>query len=95
MVYELLIAASVLGLKFYPVVLNQLFKIDDKAFVELFSSLLDLNYITPVNESAYEFKSTILWKTILEIGRKDRNFMNINEKLFVILSGFTLSSHSS
>ena len=95
MVYELLIAASVLGLKFYPVVLNQLFKIDDKSFVELFSSLLDLNYITPVNESAYEFKSTLLWKTILEIGRKDKNFMNINEKLFVILSGFTLSSHSS
>lgn len=95
MVYELLIAAAVLGLKFYPVILNQLFKIDDKAFVELFSSLLDLNYITPVNESAYEFKSTMLWKAVLEIARKDRNFMNVNEKLFVILSGFTLSSHSS
>lgn len=95
MVYELLMAAAVLGLKFYPVVLNQLFKIDDKAFVELFSSLLDLNYITPVNESAYEFKSTILWKSILENVKKDKNFMNVNEKLFVILSGFTLSSHSS
>jgi len=95
MVYELLIAAAVLGLKFYPVVLNQLFKVDDRTFVELFSSLLDLNYITPVNESAYEFKSTMLWKSILEIARKDRNFMNVNEKLFVILSGFTLSSHSS
>ena len=95
MVYELLMAAAVLGLKFYPVVLNQLFKIDDKVFVELFSSLLDLNYITPVNESAYEFKSTMLWKSILEIVRKDKNFMNVNEKLFVILSGFTLSSHSS
>ena len=95
MVYELLIAAAVLGLKFYPVVLNQLFKIDDKAFVQLFSSLLDLNYITPVNESAYEFKSTMLWKAILDIVRKDKNFMNVNEKLFVILSGFTLSSHSS
>lgn len=95
MVYELLMAAAVLGLKFYPVVLNQLFKIDDKAFVELFSSLLDLNYITPVNESAYEFKSTMLWKSILENAKKDKNFMNVNEKLFVILSGFTLSSHSS
>ncbi len=95
MVYELLMAAAVLGLKFYPVVLNQLFKIDDKAFVELFSSLLDLNYITPVNESAYEFKSTMLWKSILENVKRDKNFMNVNEKLFVILSGFTLSSHSS
>ena len=95
LVYELLIAAAVLGLKFYPVVLNQLFKVDDKEFVALFSSLLDLNYITPVNESAYEFKSTRLWKSILEIARKDKNFMTVNEKLFVILSGFTLSSHSS
>lgn len=95
MVYELLMAAAVLGLKFYPVVLNQLFKIDDKAFVELFSSLLDLNYITPVNESAYEFKNTMLWKSILENVKRDKNFMNVNEKLFVILSGFTLSSHSS
>ncbi len=95
MVYEILIASAVLGLKFYPVILNQLFKVDDRTFVELFSSLLDLNYISPVNETAYEFKSTKLWKTILEIAKKDRNFMNINEKLFVILSGFTLSSHSS
>ena len=94
-VYEILIASAVLGLKFYPVILNQLFKVDDRTFVEMFSSLLDLNYITPVNETAYEFKSTKLWKTILEIARKDRNFMNINEKLFVILSSFTLSSHSS
>lgn len=94
-VYELLIAAAILGLKFYPVVLNQLFKIDNKSFVELFSSLLDLNYISPVNESAYEFKNTKLWKTILDIARRDRNFMNINEKLFVILSEFTLSSHST
>ena len=95
MVYELLIAAAVLGLKFYPVVLNQLFKVDEKTFIELFTSLIDLNYIIPVNESAYEFKSTMLWKSILEIAKKDRNFMNINEKLFVILSGLTLSSHSS
>ena len=95
MVYELLLAAAVLGLKFYPVVLNQLFKVEDKTFAELFLSLLDLNYITPVNESAYEFKSTKLWKTILEIARKDKNFRTINEKLFVILSNFTLSSHSS
>lgn len=95
MVYEILIASAVLGLKFYPVILNQLFKVDDKTFVDMFSSLLDLNYINPVNETAYEFKSTKLWKTILDIARKDRNFMNINEKLFVILSGFTLSSHSS
>ena len=95
MVYELLLAAAVLGLKFHPVVLNQLFKIEDKTFLELFKSLFDLNYITPVNESAYEFKSTRLWKAILEIARLDQNFRNINEKLFVILSGFTLSSHSS
>lgn len=95
LVYELLIAAAFLGLKFYPVVLNQLFKVENKEFVALFSSLLDLNYITPVNESAYEFKSTRLWKAILEIARKDKNFMTVNEKLFVILSGFTLSSHSS
>lgn len=94
-VYEILIASAILGLKFYPVILNQLFKVDDRSLAEMFLSLLDLNYITPVNETAYEFKSTKLWKTILEIAKKDKNFFNINEKLFVILSGFTLSSHSS
>ncbi|MGN0019133.1 MAG: hypothetical protein ACI37S_08850 [Candidatus Gastranaerophilaceae bacterium] len=94
-VYEMLIASAILGLKFYPVILNQLFKIDNKSFIAFFSSLLDLNYITPINESAYEFKNTRLWKTILDIARKDRNFMNINERLFVILSEFTLSSHST
>ncbi len=95
MVHELLISSAILGLKFYPVILNQLFKIEDKAFAELFLSLYDLNYITPVNESAYEFKSTKLWKAILEIAKKDIHYRTINEKLFVILSGFTLSSHSS
>ncbi len=95
MVYEVLIASAILGLKFYPIILNQLFKVDDKSFAEMFLSLLDLNYISQVNETAYEFKSTKLWKAILEIAKKDKNFFNINEKLFVILSGFTLSSHSS
>ena len=94
-IYEMLIAASILGLKFYPVILNQLFKIDDKSFVELFSSLLDLNYITPVNESAYEFKSTMLWQTIYSLAKKDKSFNSVNEKLFIILSSLTLSSHSS
>ena len=95
LVYELLLSAAIVGLKFYPVVLNQLFKVDDKTFIDLFSSLLDLNYITPVNESAYEFKSTKLWKAILNVAKTDKNFMKFSEKLFVILSEFTLSSHSS
>lgn len=94
LVYELLIAASILGLKFQPVILNQMFKIDDKTFVDLFSSLLHLNFITPVSETAYEFKSTMLWKSILDIARRDKHFLAVNEKLFVILSGLTLSSHS-
>ncbi len=94
MCYELLLASASLGLKFYPVLLNQLFKIDDRTFIDLFGSLIRLNYITPINELAYEFKNVRLWKTILDIAKNERAFLNLNKKLFAILSDFTLSSHT-
>ena len=94
MCYEILVACATLGLKFYPVLLNQLFKVDDRTFVDLFGSLIRLNYITPVNELAYEFKSVGLWKTILNITKNERAFLNLNKKLFAILSEFALSSHT-
>ena len=94
MCYEILIASATLGIKFYPVLLNQLFKVDDRTFVDLFSSLIRLNYITPVNELAYEFKNVRLWKTILELTKNERAFLNLNKKLFAILSDFSLSTHT-
>lgn len=94
MCYEILVACATLGLKFYPVLLNQLFKVDDRTFVDLFGSLIRLNYITPVNELAYEFKNVGLWKAILNITKNERAFLNLNKKLFAILSEFTLSSHT-
>lgn len=94
MCYEILIACAILGLKFYPVLLNQLFKVDDRTFVDLFSSLIRLNYITPVNELAYEFKNVRLWKAIIDIAKNERVFFNLNKKLFAILSDFALSTHT-
>ena len=94
MCYELLLASATLGLKFYPVLLNQLFKVDDRTFIDLFGSLIRLNYITPINELAYEFKNVRLWKAILDIAKTERAFLNLNKKLFAILSDFTLSSHT-
>ncbi len=94
MCYELLLASATLGLKFYPVILNQLFKIDDRTFVDLFGSLIRLNYISPINEISYEFKNVRLWKTILDIAKNERAFLNLNKKLFAILSDFNLSSHT-
>lgn len=94
MCYELLLACATLGLKFYPVILNQLFKLDDRTFIDLFGSLLRLNYLTPVSELAYEFKNIRLWKVILEIAKADRSFISLNKKLFAIMSEFTLSSHT-
>lgn len=93
-VYEILLTAAALGTKFYPVIINQCLNMNNKTFLDLFSNLLKLNYIAPTSDSAYEFKNNMLYKAILEFAKTDSKFIEINEKLFMILSSFTLSTHA-
>lgn len=91
---EILLTATVSGMKFYPSILNQIFEINEADFILILDLLLKMNFIMKINEFAYEFKNSLLWEAIFEIAKAEDNFVEINEKIFSIYSGYTLSSIS-
>jgi len=91
---QVLLTATVSGMKFYPSILNQIFELSEADFILILDLLLKKNFIMQVNEFAYEFKSSLLWESIFEMAKAENNFAEINEKIFSIYSGYTLSSIS-
>lgn len=91
--YEILTAAAIQGIKFYPSVINQIFKLDEDEFNKILNTLQKLNFIIPVNEFAYSFKNSVLWSSIFEIIKIEEKFIDVNEKLFEIYSNYVLSSN--
>ena len=92
--YNVLSAATIQGMKFYPSILNQIFNAEESEFVEALTLLQQLNLIMPVNEFAYAFKNSLLWETVLYIVKNDETFTELNEKIFSIYANYTLSSKS-
>lgn len=92
--YKFLLSSSIIGDKININLIKNIFEYDDKTFKGILLYLKKMNYIMPVNEIYWEFSSLLLWETIVKTAKKDKNYNDINEKIFNSLIGFTLNSRS-
>ena len=60
-----MIAAAILGVKFYPALLENLCSIGTDYLKIVLSKLTKLNFISPVSNMSFEFKSNKIWSLIL------------------------------
>ena len=90
--YRVLIAASILGLKFYPAMLEQFDNINPQDFENIIKLLVRQNFITQKSSLAFEFKSTTIWKIIISIVKDDKDFEEILNILYETLSIYKQSS---
>lgn len=92
--YEILSVAAIQGIKFNPAIINQILDINEDEFLGILDFLQRANFIVQVNEFCYAFKSSMLWNSVLDEIKKDRNFVYFNENLYTAYSNYTLSSNS-
>lgn len=92
MAYRILIACAILGVKFYPAILENLFNIGNDYLQIIISKLTKLNYIIPISNLSYEFKSNKIWSLILANVKQTEEFDQVNQSLFTILVNYKLST---
>lgn len=92
--YDILICSAIIGDKININLIREIFNLDTKQFKEIFLYLKKADYINPVNDLYFEFSSVLLWETIVKNAKNDKNYNEINEKVFNYLMGFTLNSVS-
>ncbi len=92
--YKTLSLAAIQGIKFSPLMINMILKIEENEFTEILNLLQNINFIIPINENFYTFKNSALWAGIFEYVKQDENFEAFNQNLFGIYSTYTLSSNS-
>ncbi len=92
--YNVLLCSSVIGDKINTNLIREIFEIDNKTFKRILIYLKKMNFIIPVNDIYCEFSSLLLWETIVRTTKNDKNYNDINEKVFNTLMGFTLNSRS-
>ena len=90
--YRMLVAMSVLGVKFYPAMLENFDNIPPQEFERIITLLVSKCFISQINSLSFEFKSTYLWKTIVSIVKEDVCFEEILNILYEILSIYKQSS---
>ncbi len=90
--YHVLLASSILGIKFYPFSLAQIFSLEDNEINKIMDLLKERYYVEQVNEFSFEFKNSTLWNTILKEARTDEDFAQINQKIYEFLYDYTFSS---
>ena len=81
MLYHILIACAILGVKFYPAILENLFNIGSEYLKLILSKLTKLNYITPIGNLSFEFKSHKIWSLILANVKQTGDYDEINRHL--------------
>jgi len=91
--FKILCASAILGIKFYPSLLKEIFNTEEEIVTNL-EFLQKSCYIVQSNEFAYIFKNSMIWTSVLEIIKKDEYFTSIAEKAFAVYSSYTLSSTS-
>ena len=92
MLYHVLIACAILGVKFYPAVLENLFNIGGEYLKLILSKLVKLNYITPIGNLSFEFKSHKIWGIILANVKQTGDYDEINRHMYNILVNYQLST---
>ena len=91
--YLILCAASILGFKFYSLIIDSIFEQNINEIEQHCAKLVKLGYIIPTANYSYEFKTLKLWNMILEIIKKDSEiFRAVNQALYPLVSNYTLST---
>ena len=90
--YRMLLAMSILGVKFYPAILENFDKNQPEEFERIIDSLINNGFITQLNNLSFEFKSTEIWKIIVSIVKNDDDFEEILNILYEIISIYKQSS---
>lgn len=92
MVYKILIACAILGVKFYPAALERLYNIGGEYLKLILSKLVKLNYIIPISNLSFEFKSSKIWSLILSNVKQTGDYDDVNRNMFGLLSNYKLST---
>lgn len=92
--YKALLIAAIQGIKFSPVILNEVLGLDENSLLEVFNDLQNLNFIVPANSNFYMFKNALLWSELLEAIKVEAAFVQFNNNLFEVYSNYILSSRS-
>lgn len=90
--YVTLIGCAVLGDKINLNLIKQIFEYRDEDFSDVIAYLQQMNYIEPMNDIYYRFKSLYLWETVLKTVKNDDKFEEINKQIFSSLTVFTMNS---
>ncbi len=92
MAYRILIACAILGVKFYPAVLERLFNVGGEYLQLILTKLVKLNYIIPVSNLSFEFKSNKIWSLVLANVKQTSDYDEVNRNMFEILVNYKLST---
>ena len=90
--YKILIACAILGVKFYPAALERLYNIGGEYLKLLLSKLVKLNYIIPVSNLSFEFKSSKIWSIILANVKQTDDYDDVNRNMFNVFVNYKLST---
>ena len=90
--YNMLIAFSVLGVKFYPAMLEGFDGATSDEIENILSKLTNKGYVVALDNLAYSFKSFNIWKTIVTIVKDDNKFEEILNTLYEIINSYKQSS---
>ena len=90
--YRMLVAMSVLGVKFYPAMLESFDNNSPQDFELIISKLVQSGFITQLNALSFEFKSNEIWKLIVANVKNDEIFEEILNILYEIISIYKQSS---
>ncbi len=92
--YKVLSIAALLGDKIYPALVREIYAEQNNEFSDIMSYLVKAEFIKPYNDSSYEFKSLLLWETVLDNIKRNSEFEDINIKTGKILTAFTINSNA-
>ena len=90
--YKILMAMSLLGVKFYPAILEHFNNNTTNEFEKLIEYLVNTGYINQINTLAFTFKSNKIWQTIVSILKNDDLYKEILENLYDTLTMYKQSS---
>ena len=90
--YRVLVAMSVLGIKFYPSILETFDNNSPQEFDRIIQKLSLDAYISQINNLSFEFKSNEIWHEIVNIVKNDEAFEEILNRLYEIISSYKQSS---
>lgn len=92
--FKTLCTAAIMGNKFNIKLLEIVMKLTEEEFQNVIQLLTNFAYVSQFNSNIYEFKNTLLWKFVYEKAKRSKDFVLLNEKIFDIVSSFTLSSNA-